>query len=135
MDPDQENRQTTQVRETQSPDGQTVQRETVQQNTSTASTATVVQRVIWYIAGVIIALLALRIVLLLLGANNDAAFVDFIYSLSGIFAWPFFGIFNYEPTYGRSFFEISSVVAIVVYALIAWGLAKLFTLNKGGSEV
>lgn len=85
-------------------------------------------RVIYWIAGVIIALLVLRIVLLLLAANPAAPFVNFIYNLSYIFAWPFFGIFNYQPAYGQSVLELSSVVAIIVYALVAVGLAKLFTL-------
>lgn len=99
-----------------------------------APTTIILQRVVWFIAGVIIALLALRVVLLLLAANRDAGFVDFIYGLSSFFASPFYGIFNYEPAYGQSVFELSSIVAIVVYALVAWGLAKLFTLTKSHPE-
>jgi hypothetical protein len=126
--------QTTEVRETRAVDGNTaVRRETVA-TTGHVGTATVAQRIIYYIAGLIIALLALRIVLLLLAANEGSPFVDFVYGLSGIFAWPFYGIFSYQPSYGHSTFELSSIVAIIVYALVAAGLAKLFTITSHRSE-
>lgn len=126
--------ETTTVRDTNNvAEGETVQRTVVPE--STAGPGVIARRVIYYIAGFIIALLALRIILLLLAANQGAPFVDFVYSLSGIFAAPFYGIFSYQPAYGESVFEISSVVAIIVYALIAAGLAKLFTLTSNRSDV
>lgn len=90
----------------------------------------IAKRIVYYITGVIIALLLLRIILLLLAANQGNAFVDLVYAVSGFFAAPFYGIFNYTPSYGSSVFEISSVVAIIVYWLIGWGIAKLFTLGS-----
>jgi hypothetical protein len=124
------NQQTTEVRETNEVQGDTnVRRQTVT-SVRDADGRIVAQRVIWYVAGVIIAALAVRIVLLLLAANEGSPFVDFVYNLSNFFAWPFFGIFSYKPTYGQSVFEVSSLVAIAVYALVALGLAKLFTLTK-----
>ncbi len=124
-----EERQTTEVRETNLQDGPTtVQRQTVAQSTQVDGRI-VASRVVWYIIGLIIILLVLRMVLLLLGANENNAFVGFVYALSGVFAWPFYGIFSYQPAYGHSVFEVSSLVAIIVYALIGWGLARLFTLN------
>lgn len=92
-------------------------------------------RVVYYLAGIVIALLALRIVLLLLAANPSSPFVNFIYNLSGVFAWPFYGVFGYQPSYGSSTLELSSVLAIVIYSLVAYGLAKLFTLVSGRSDV
>jgi hypothetical protein len=96
---------------------------------SGATGGVVARRVVYYIAGVIIALIALRFIFLLLGANRGSGFVDFIYNLSGIFVAPFVGIFG-EPTFGVSYFETSSLVAIIVYGLIAVGIGKLFTLNR-----
>jgi hypothetical protein len=121
---------TTEVRDTNEQKGNTnIRRQSV--TTATKVDAGVVaRRVVYYLAGIIIALLALRIVLLLLAANQGSGFVDFVYALSGFFAMPFYGMFNYQPTYGQSIFEISSVVAIIVYALAALGIAKLFTLTK-----
>lgn len=126
--------QTTEVRSTEVQDGSTnVQRQTVSQS-EVADSRIVASRVVWYIAGFIITLLAIRIVLFLLGANQGTGFVDFIYAVSGIFAAPFAGIFP-APEYGKFFFDTASVVAVVVYALVAWGIAKLFTLNKTTTEV
>jgi hypothetical protein len=131
----QEDKQTTEVRETNERVGNTnVQRETVKQQTSTPGTV-IFRRVVWYITGIIITLLALRLVLLLLAANNENAFVGFIYAISGLFAAPFFGIFNYQPAYGQFVFEVSTVVAIAVYALLGWGIAKLATLSRPKDEI
>ena len=95
----------------------------------------VAQRVVWYIVGIIIGLLALRLVLQLLGANEGNAFVDRVYGLSGIFAAPFFGMFSYEPSYGVSYFEVGTFVAMIVYALIGWAIARAFTLGSRSAEV
>ena len=125
-----EERQTTEVRETNVQEGATnVQRQTIAQTTQ-ADGRVVASRVVWYIVGFIIVLLVLRLVLLLLGANDNNAFVGFVYALSGVFAWPFYGIFSYQPAYGQSVLEVSSLVAVAVYALIGWGISKLFTLNS-----
>ena len=98
-------------------------------NTTREPESFVAARVVWYIAGVITTLLALRFVLALLGANKGNGFVDFIYNVSHPFAAPFFGIFNYQTQYGVSKFELSTLVAIVVYLLVAWGLARLVTIR------
>ena len=125
-----EERQTTEVRETNVQEGATnVQRQTIAQTTQ-ADGRVVASRVVWYIVGFFIVLLVLRLVLLLLGANDNNAFVGFVYALSGVFAWPFYGIFSYQPAYGQSVLEVSSLVAIAVYALVGWGVSKLFTLNS-----
>jgi hypothetical protein len=129
------NQETTEIRQTdEQVDDTGTTRKTVQTTRATDGQL-IIHRIVWYIAGVIIALLVLRIVLLLLAANQGSPFVDFVYALSGIFAWPFYGIFNYTPAYGSFVFEISSVVAIAVYALIAWGIAKLATLTSNRSDV
>lgn len=111
----------------------TVRRQTVV--TDRVGSGVLIARVVYWLTGAIVALLALRVVLLLLGANQASPFVNFIYSLSNIFAWPFYGIFGYQPTYGSSTLELSSIVAIIVYALVGFGLAKLFTLSSNRADV
>lgn len=128
------NRETTEVRETSDNVDNTNTTRTVRA-ADRADGPLVFHKIVWYIAGIIIALLALRIVFLLLAANQGSPFVDFIYGLSGIFAAPFFGIFGYTPAYGQSVLEISSLVAIAIYALIAWGIAKLATLTSNRTDV
>lgn len=100
-----------------------------------ASSTSVAARIVWFIFGAIIALLTLRFVLLLLAANDTSAFVGAVYALSSIFAAPFFGIFSYQPTYGEFTVEISTVVAILVYALVGWGIARLLTISRPRQEV
>ena len=101
----------------------------------TAPGSVMAARIVWYITGVIITLLALRLIFQLLGANEGNGFVDLIYSLSGIFAAPFFGMFSYEPSYGVSYFEVGTFVAILIYALIGYGIAQLFTLGDSRTTV
>ena len=86
-------------------------------------------RIVWFIAGVLLTLLAFRFVLVLLGANASNGFVNFIYSASHPFAAPFFGIFGYSLTYGVSRVELSTLLAMVVYAVVAYGIARLLTIR------
>jgi YggT family protein len=92
--------------------------------------STLAARIVWFIAGVIIALLSLRFILAALGANPNNGFADFIYDTSHPFVAPFFGLFGYNTQYGVSRFEIYTLIAIAVYALIAWGLARLVTIGQ-----
>lgn len=88
---------------------------------------------IWFIIGLIEVFLVFRMLLKLLGANPNSGFVDFIYMVSGIFAAPFRGIFSTPTAEGdivRSVFETGTLVAILVYVLIGWGLVKLVNLNQ-----
>lgn len=122
--------ETREVRTTDAQVGdESVQRQTTSRATTVPSSL-VAQRIIWYIVGFIVVLLVLRLILLLLGANEGNTFVDFIYAFSAVFAAPFFGIFSYTPAYGHSVLEVSTLVAIAIYALVGWGIAKLFTLNS-----
>ncbi len=95
----------------------------------------VAARIISFIGGVIMALLALRFILMLLGANRGNGFVDFIYSASYPFAAPFFGIFNYQEQFGVSRFEFETLIAILFYGLITWALARLVTIGNRHPEV
>ena len=89
----------------------------------------VITRAVWYILGVVTAILALRIVLLMLSANPETPFVAFVYDVSSIFVVPFYGIFD-QPDYTRFYVDTSSIVAIVIYWLLAVGLAKLINLTR-----
>jgi len=85
---------------------------------------TVISRVIWFVFGVIEILIAVRFILTLFGANAEAGFVRLIYGVSDIFMAPFVAIFSTQEAAGATF-EWSALVAIAVYALLAWGLVAL----------
>lgn len=83
-----------------------------------------VTQVIWLLFGFLEVLIGLRIVLKLIGANPGAAFAQIIYGVTEVFLWPFSGL-TPTPGVGAFQFEISSVIGMIVYALIAWGITRL----------
>lgn len=78
----------------------------------------------WLAVFSVLGLIGLRILLKLIAANPNSPFAAFIYGFSDLFVWPFFGL-TATPTAGASVFDVSSVVAIVVYALLSLVVAKL----------
>jgi hypothetical protein len=83
--------------------------------------------VVGFIVGVIDILIAARFLGKLLGASAASAFVSFIYQLSGVLVAPFQGIFGDGGSKSNTF-ETSDLVAIVVYAVIGWGIVMLIRI-------
>ena len=102
--------------------------------TDTRSPMNAVARVIYLISGIVTTILALRFVLVLLGANPANAFAGLIYDLSRPLVAPFFGLFSYTATLGIARFEFETLIAMVVYAVIAWGIVRLLTISKDPVE-
>lgn len=106
-------------------------REVVEPAAGAEYSRSILSQVIWFVAGIIMILLAFRFVLSLLGANTTNGFANFIYTTSHPFAAPFFGLFHYNNIqYGVSRFEIYTLVAIAVYAAIAWALSALVNIGR-----
>jgi len=80
--------------------------------------------VIWLLAGLLEALLGFRIALKLIGANPANPFAMLVYNLSYLFVFPFQGL-TATPAAGGAVLELSSLIAMVVYALLFWAFAKL----------
>lgn len=122
--------QVTETREavTQTPGGAV--RDTTTATTATGSGYSTAARIISFITGLILALLAMRFVLSLLGAKQTNAFADLIYSVTYPLVAPFFGLFGYTMQYGVARFELETLVAMVVYALMGYGLTKLVTIGR-----
>ena len=89
-------------------------------------------QVVWYILGILEVILGFRFVLKLLAANPGAGFTDFVYDLSRPFAAPFLNVFRVTRVEG-SVFEWTTLLAMAVYWLIAWGIIKLFVMSKSVS--
>jgi len=105
---------------------------------SSATNTQTIQYLIYFIFGVLEILLAFRLVLKLMGASIASAFVSFIYGLTGLFILPFEGIFRRGYAQGvetTSVLEPSTVVAIIVYAVLAWGIVKLLLILSGEKQV
>ena len=80
--------------------------------------------IIYYLTGALVILLLLRIILRLLSANPENQFAQVIYSLSEPFVAPFATLFS-TPSIGTSQLDVNALVAVLVYALLAWLVARL----------
>lgn len=83
-----------------------------------------VRQIIWMILVLIEILLAIRFILRLLGANPEAGFAQFIYGITAAFVAPFAGLFG-TPRFDASVFEFTTLVAMIIYALLAWVIVRV----------
>ena len=89
------------------------------------------RQIVYYILGILEVLFAFRLLLKLLGANPYSGFVSFIYSITQVFLAPFISIFRSGVTRGNvteGVLEPSTIIGMIVYAIIAWGIVKLFDI-------
>ena len=101
---------------------QRVTEETVKRRPSGAETA---RRVVVFVFGIVQVLILLRIVLLLVGANDDNGLVATIYDVSGLFVAPFEGVLGRDSV--RNAGAVLDIAAVV--ALIAWTLLEALILG------
>lgn len=95
---------------------------------STVSPGRRAVEVTYLVFGIIEGLLAIRLVLKLLGANPHAGFTNLIYGVTDFFMVPFRNLFPVVGVSSGSVLETSVVIAIIVYALVAWVLARLIVI-------
>lgn len=108
------------------PRGVVAERETIVESPA-AETSRFVYRInqlLWLICCVIEALIALRVLLKLIGANPNSFFASFIYSLTDLFLWPFAEL-TASPAYNGMVLEIPAIIAMFVIALATWLLTSL----------
>lgn len=89
-----------------------------------------IRQIIWFAIGLFEVLLGLRLILKLTGAGEAADFTQLIFGVTRPLVMPFLGIF---PSAGADAFEFepASVVAMVVYLLVGWGLVRLVRIFYG----
>lgn len=90
-------------------------------------------QIVYYILGIVEVLLAFRFALKLLGANPGAGFTSFIYGTTYAFATPFLSVFQSSRITAGSVFEWTTILAMVVYWIIASGIINLFLMGKSVS--
>ena len=81
-------------------------------------------QVIWLFLSVFEALLALRFVLKLIGANPASPFAAGLYGFTGLFLAPFTSLIG-APALGGMVLEVSTLIAMLVYGLIAWAVERI----------
>jgi len=89
------------------------------------------RRIISLLFGILVVMLGLRILLLLLVANQENTIVDFVYSVTEPFVAPFRGIFSINEVTpgGGSVFDIAALVALVGWLLIYLLLMAILRLG------
>ncbi len=110
-----------------------VEQVTVDPDADRRSALYALRQAIWLVFGMIEGLIAIRFILRLLGANPEAGFAQFIYGLTGLFIAPFVGLFP-SPGFEGSVLEITSVVAMLVYLLLAWVIVKVALMFLSGTR-
>lgn len=84
-------------------------------------------QLIWLLFGILEALIALRIGLMLIGANPNSPIVALIYGFTYLFLFPFEGLIG-SPAAGNMVLELSSMFAMLIYGLIAWATERVVWL-------
>jgi YggT family protein len=87
-------------------------------------------QLIYWIFGLIEGLILIRFALKALSANPSAGFAEFIYGVTAPLVMPFVGLFG-NPSAQGSILELQSIMALIVYALLAWLLARLVWILGG----
>lgn len=83
-----------------------------------------ITQIIWLVTGMLESLIMIRVMLKLMAANPEAGFARLIYNTTAVFLTPFFGLVA-TPAANGSVLELSSLVAMLVYALLAWGTVRV----------
>ncbi len=114
-------------------DGTVVDRKTtVARADAQPAGSSVAANVVRLVYTVLASLLGLRVLLSLLAANGTNPFADFMYTITGPFVAPFRSLFGVDTTIGESGsrVEIETLVAILVYGLIAWIIIRALRVKK-----
>jgi hypothetical protein len=107
------------------------ERETDVEYEDRPSIADFLKRIVYFLLGIVEAILGLRVLLTLLGADPTNAFASFIYTISRPLAQPFFTLFNYNLVDSQTpHIELGTITAMVVYALLAALLSGLISLAR-----
>jgi YggT family protein len=88
-------------------------------------------RIIWFLTGLLLVGLVIRFILKATGANTASSFVSFVYNATAAFVAPFRGIFT-DSVSGSNVLEVSTIVAIIIWALIAFFVTWLLGILLGG---
>ena len=84
-------------------------------------------QLVWLGLGILETLIALRVLLRLMAANPNNPFAVLLYAFTDLFLFPFAGLIH-NPAVGGLVFEITSLIAMLVYALAFWALERVVWL-------
>jgi hypothetical protein len=86
-----------------------------------------INRIIWAILTLLEIFMGLRFALKLIAANPGSGFAAFIYGVTNPFLSPFAALIG-TPTSGAMVLEVTTLIAMVIYALIFWGIVSVISI-------
>jgi hypothetical protein len=81
-------------------------------------------QLIWLLLGILEAVIALRVIFKLIAVNAGNPFATLLYKVTDFFVAPFASLVG-APSAGGMVLEVSSIIAMIVYLLIAWALDRI----------
>ncbi len=84
-------------------------------------------QLVYLVFGLLEVLLLFRLILKLLAANPGAGFTSFVYQISDPFVALFRGVFP-TPAASGSVLELFTILAMIVYAVVAWAIVQLIMI-------
>ncbi len=103
------------------------QKRAIEEANQNSAVARVV-RIIYFLFGVLEVGLALRVILHALGANPSNTFAALVYALTGPFVALFANLFTNPTINGTAVLELTTIVAMIVYAILAWIIGRVIWL-------
>lgn len=81
-------------------------------------------QMIWLLLGLLEAVLALRVLFKLIAVNATNPFAALLYMVTDLFVAPFASLIK-APAADGMVLEISTLIAMIIYLLIAWALERI----------
>ena len=100
------------------------------QNSTTAR----IVNIVYFLFGALELLLAVRVIFQLIGVNAANGFASFIYGLSAPFVALFASLMQNPTMGGAGVLEVTTLIAMVVYAILAWLVGRLIWLTLSRSR-
>ncbi len=86
-----------------------------------------ITQITWAVLGLLEILLGLRFLLKLVAANPDSGFAVLIYGITEPFIAPF-ALLVGTPTAGGVILEVTTLIAMAIYALLFWGIVSVIRI-------
>lgn len=84
-------------------------------------------QLVWLLFGLLEAALGLRVIFKLIAVNPENPFAAFLYRVTDLFLAPFQSLVG-APAAGGMVLEVSTIIAMIVYLLIAYALERIIYL-------
>ncbi len=82
-------------------------------------------QLVYFVTVIVEVILAFRLLLRLLGVSDSGALIHAIYKISYFLIWPFMHLLNQTIDYTAPSFELATLTAMLVYAVLGYVLVLI----------